>query len=97
LGATGSKGAFAGDLSLTILVCLDPVFEAPKTKGIGQWLSVDLMPPPKSNKGGVWYELLENKELESPMSLSSCFGESETLDPKVLWGVKTPLSSAISP
>jgi hypothetical protein len=96
LGTTGSRGAFAGDLSLTILCCLDPVFEAPKTKGIGQLLSVDLMPPPKSNEGGVWYELFENKELESPMSLSRCFGESGALDPRVLWGVKAPLVSAVS-
>jgi hypothetical protein len=54
------------------------------------------MPPLKSNESGVWYELFENKELESPMSLSRCFGESGALDPRVLMGVKAPLSSAVS-
>jgi hypothetical protein len=54
------------------------------------------MPPPKSNEGGVWYELFENNELESPMSLSRSFGKSGALDPRVLWGVKAPLLSAVN-
>jgi hypothetical protein len=84
-GALGALGTLAGDLSLTILVrqlCsfFDvPSLDMPKTKGIGQLLSVDLMALPKSNDAG---ELYEKSEEESPSPLSSLvvdLGESESL------------------
>lgn len=56
-----------------------PSFKIPNTKGIGELLSVDFMPPPKSNEAG---ELNEKTEDESPSSLRFwvvVFGESENL------------------
>jgi hypothetical protein len=70
LGTAGARGAFAGDLSLTILFLgserLCSSSDAPNTKGIGDSVSLVFMPAAKSKEGGVF----ENRELESPRSLT---------------------------
>jgi hypothetical protein len=80
---TGCKGILAGDLSLTILfrrlcsVFRVPSLDIPKTKGIGQLLSVDLIALPKLKDAEESYE---KRELESPSSLSCLLvdlGESD--------------------
>jgi len=72
LGSTGFRGAFTGDRSLTILIRrgAETVYsssDTPNTKGIGDLECAALIPSVKSNDGGGG--VLENRELESPMSL----------------------------
>jgi hypothetical protein len=74
LGTTGCRRAFAGDLSLTILLflvsgarCCLFGLDASMIKGIGLLISrYGPAFPGRSESEGVWQE---NRELESPMLL----------------------------